>query len=632
MNKKFLLACLFCVILFFSFSYVSAEIESSQYNNLILNVSFSTSITSQDKTNLEVDVNIFPFGDERQQLVDYAIQGNGNLGTERESVRYEWNSVNSAIFGWNAIVKTSLYYPKIGHIAFPSKIEGLEEYKKATEYIDITEEITKTANELVAGKTDWFEAIHEVANYVYENLTYDRNFISTQEKASWVMQNKKGVCDEYTALFIALVRSLGIPARYVSGVAYTNIEKNFGNHAWAEVYDGKEWIPFDTTFGQFGWLDASHISLAKTSDAKVSDVKYSYTSSKIDTAPLVIKTIVVGNSNELQGLDSIKIDAQPIKSQVHSESFVPLKISIKNLQDYYLPLQVYLSKGLEIVGKNSIHILVSPSKTKTAFFILKVPRADNSLMYYTATLEVRTQFNDVAITSLDFSNDYELMNLENARLLVASLYEPEIDYRYDASLNCEPLDSYYYGEEIKINCTISSNSNVLLKDMSLCIKAQCYKFDLSINSNIEKDFLLKENDTSYIVKLSNADITRTQFVPVNLIDKPNLQILDINPKNISYQGSDISVIVKTNSICREALLTVNGIHFQLGDIDKVTPGNFYIKGGDALANKLEIIAECRDLRGNLYKDKQTFFVQITDLPWYAKIFQKIILFFNVKNT
>ena len=39
----------------------------------------------------------------------------------------------------------------------------------------------------------------------------------TSHDAAWTLQNKRGTCENYAQLSLALLRSVGIPARYVSG-------------------------------------------------------------------------------------------------------------------------------------------------------------------------------------------------------------------------------------------------------------------------------------------------------------------------------------------------------------------------------------------------------------------------------
>ncbi len=70
-----------------------------------------------------------------------------------------------------------------------------------------------------------------------------------------VMKERKGVCQDFAHLAIACVRSVGLPARYVSGYIETAApegkEKLFGvdaSHAWFSIYiPNTGWIDFDPT-------------------------------------------------------------------------------------------------------------------------------------------------------------------------------------------------------------------------------------------------------------------------------------------------------------------------------------------------------------------------------------------------
>jgi transglutaminase-like putative cysteine protease len=80
-----------------------------------------------------------------------------------------------------------------------------------------------------------------------------------------VLRTKVGDCNEHTALYVAMARSIGIPARIATGLAFTR--GAFYYHAWPEVYiddgDGRGlWLPVDPTFNQFP-ADATHLRLAR---------------------------------------------------------------------------------------------------------------------------------------------------------------------------------------------------------------------------------------------------------------------------------------------------------------------------------------------------------------------------------
>jgi transglutaminase-like putative cysteine protease len=79
-----------------------------------------------------------------------------------------------------------------------------------------------------------------------------------------VLRTRVGDCNEHTALFVALARAIGIPARIAVGLVF--VRGAFYYHAWPEVYieEGERglWLPVDPTLNQFP-ADATHLRLAR---------------------------------------------------------------------------------------------------------------------------------------------------------------------------------------------------------------------------------------------------------------------------------------------------------------------------------------------------------------------------------
>jgi len=83
--------------------------------------------------------------------------------------------------------------------------------------------------------------------------------------ASEVLRTRVGDCNEHTALYVAMARSLGLPARIAVGLVY--LRGAFYYHAWAEVWIRGTptrglWLPVDPTLNQFP-ADATHVRLAR---------------------------------------------------------------------------------------------------------------------------------------------------------------------------------------------------------------------------------------------------------------------------------------------------------------------------------------------------------------------------------
>lgn len=82
--------------------------------------------------------------------------------------------------------------------------------------------------------------------WVSRHISYE-GYVNQDRGALYAFTNKKGDCTEYMALFVALCRANGIPARGIAG--YICPEscrlKKSGLHNWAEFYDGKYWRTVD---------------------------------------------------------------------------------------------------------------------------------------------------------------------------------------------------------------------------------------------------------------------------------------------------------------------------------------------------------------------------------------------------
>jgi transglutaminase-like putative cysteine protease len=130
--------------------------------------------------------------------------------------------------------------------------------------------IVKTADELAGGETNpyllarkFYDSVIDTADYqlLGQGLRGARELLTTGV----------GECGDYAALFVALCRAKGIPARPVVGYwAISGIEQT---HVWAEFYvEPFGWIPVDPTVGQsepaerdyyFGNMDNQRIILNK---------------------------------------------------------------------------------------------------------------------------------------------------------------------------------------------------------------------------------------------------------------------------------------------------------------------------------------------------------------------------------
>lgn len=108
------------------------------------------------------------------------------------------------------------------------------------------------------GNRSVFDAAFELMQRIYTDFQFVSGFTSISTPVAEVMKEKKGVCQDFAQIAVACIRSVGLPARYVSGYIETvppkGKEKLVGadaSHAWFSIFiPGFGWVDFDPTNNQ----------------------------------------------------------------------------------------------------------------------------------------------------------------------------------------------------------------------------------------------------------------------------------------------------------------------------------------------------------------------------------------------
>lgn len=96
---------------------------------------------------------------------------------------------------------------------------------------------------LCAGLNTDYEKAVCVMETVHSRMKYEKNVTDIKTTAEEAFSMGRGVCQDYAQIMIAVMRKLGIPARYVAGA----MENEPLTHAWVEVYVNNRWYGFDPT-------------------------------------------------------------------------------------------------------------------------------------------------------------------------------------------------------------------------------------------------------------------------------------------------------------------------------------------------------------------------------------------------
>ncbi len=113
--------------------------------------------------------------------------------------------------------------------------------------------IRTQARAIIGRERDPARAAELLQRWVSGNV--ERKVTASMPSAVQVLERRRGDCNEYTVLYVAFARAVGLPARTAAGLVY--LDGRFYYHAWPEVYLG-DWVAVDPMFDQFP-ADATHL-------------------------------------------------------------------------------------------------------------------------------------------------------------------------------------------------------------------------------------------------------------------------------------------------------------------------------------------------------------------------------------
>lgn len=124
-------------------------------------------------------------------------------------------------------------------------IAGLAQLEFDRDFADIAElgELQKVADNLASQATTDYKLVTAINSWVSSELRYQEG--PTSRTPAEILQDQSGDCDDYTALMVALLRTVGIPARRATGLLYDL--NTLSAHAWVEA-------ALPTRDGSFHWF------------------------------------------------------------------------------------------------------------------------------------------------------------------------------------------------------------------------------------------------------------------------------------------------------------------------------------------------------------------------------------------
>lgn len=575
--------------------------------------------------NIKSEISFFPKTDERQKVLDINLNG-GSENNLNDFATFNWNNLAAGDykFGIDSDVRIdNVFYAIDNKVSFPIRENAFLDYTEPTKYIDITPEIEEQARKLSSGD-DLFNVVFNIAEWTKANVYYNLSTLNSEAvyPSSSVLKSKEGVCDEITNLFISLLRSLGIPARFVSGMVYTNLGGEFGNHGWAEVYfPGYGWIPYDVTFGQYAWIDPSHIKLKESKDSGSPSAEYSWRAKgvKLDLGDIDTKAEVTKNGEKVKSPIELKVN--PLKELVGFGSYVPMEISVKNLRNNYLVIDLFVVKAPGLIGSNAKRVLLKPAEEKSVYWILKVDKDLDPNYIYTATLGVKDNFGGYSESSLRYSKEGFGYSLDEAEEIIDSLTGREEKKISEAiELKCEFDKEYYYSNESAgLSCLVRNLDNSA-KKISVCYKIDCK--DVSLKSKQETSLKFSVDASvggRIVVSADDGEEIKYDYVNLNVVKVAEVYIEDFKPESVKYdETAFVTFTLKTNTPVKNVVIETGYGKLNLPDIERETSIKYSLPGR-ALVDGVKLTVSYEDEKSGKYKNNLAFNVNVTEIPWYVRM-------------
>ncbi len=595
---------------------------------------------------LQADLYFFPKTDNTQQVVSITTLPESDKF--HDHLRFLWEPPESTRLSYQAqgIVKISNVFPRVTQkIPFPlrSVPKEAQEYLMPSKHIDSNNpEIINFANNIARGKDDLFEVVSELAIWTKNNINYSLGTLTSDvsQKASWVLQNKQGVCDELTSLFIAMCRALGIPARFVTGVSYTSsplFDRQWGAHGWAEVYfPNVGWIPFDPTFGEFGWVDPGHVKMVIGSDPEEPGVRFEwrgkasleYTAQKVD-AKIVSANKIIPPQIELQ--------ISPVYKEVGFGSYNLAQVTIENLQPYYVTTEVRLANVNELYPVEPIarQVILKPRQKKTLFWRFQVDPSLYDKFVYTIPIGVYTITNYSALSNFTALKKGTMHSKTDITRVMNTLSEEEgLVVSQNLELTCvADREIVYSDEKAGINCSLRNTGTTPLKGVSVCIEEkQCVGIDIGIGQVRELSFTQEfttAGTANVFVKAKGPELTKSTPIAFTMLDLPKINITGImNPEKVVYDEKFVLIFVlkpesynnpkkvRLQIITPTARRDIEIPELASEQVFEIEISSYELGLG---ISEIRINAEYSDDRQKKYKTSATTSIELVDVPFFSRI-------------
>lgn len=260
--------------------------------------------------------------------------------------------------------------------------------KTFPEFLQPTSLVQSTDSEIAdlaskARGTD-FEKVAYLSKWINENVRYNTVYSDVNIPATEILQLKMGVCKEFSNLLVSFMRNLGYYSAVDVGYVYPGRVyggETFQPHGWAEIYSGNGTIS-DPTWGEVGYLDATHIKFATLPDSSwtfssaystgFGDFKVNLKSTNVSVKILSYdeQPLVSFNSTFIE--DNVWKGYAVLKTDLSAEGCLLTKLDVRSCSS---------GQGVSFLEKINEDNVTYFCNNKTVFTIFKIPELKDTMQY-----------------------------------------------------------------------------------------------------------------------------------------------------------------------------------------------------------------------------------------------------------
>ncbi len=269
--------------------------------------------------------------------------------------------------------------------------ENIERFSTDSDLVKLSTSVRTKAAEVVGSETNPLRKAALLTSWVHNNIVYDLAYQDRILNSESVFEVRRGVCNEFSHLLLAMLRSQRIPARFVAGYVYSG--EIWAPHAWVEIAIGDEWYPFDPTYNEGIVLDGTHFKFAQGLDQ--SEIKEQFFARGVN---FNVSKVAITRSQEFSfkltsnftigPTANIRVPSEPLGE---NEIF-NVTVTMRNDGQYAVayPVALGFPSDLKLLSQKTYLVYLLPGESQEINFTFLTPRDLRENFIYTYPLVLRS--------------------------------------------------------------------------------------------------------------------------------------------------------------------------------------------------------------------------------------------------